>query len=375
VNESFRLGRIAGIPIGVNWSVLVVLWLIAWSLAAHRLPLAHPGRTTAAYWAVGLVTAVVFLASLLAHELGHSLVALRNGMGVDRITLWLFGGVAMLRGEAKDPGVELRVAAIGPAVSLVLSAAFAVAAGLANAFGAPGLLAAAFAWLALINLVLAVFNLVPAAPLDGGRVLRAFLWRRHGDRARATFQAVRAGRAFGYLLIGLGIVEFAAGAGLGGLWFVFLGWFLLNAATAEASQALLREALAGVSVRQVMTPEPVTAPDDLVVGNLLDDYVMRHRASAFPLLDRAGRLSGLVTLSRLKQVPVDERATTPVRDVACPANDVPVASLDEPLVELIDRMAGCSDGRAVVIADGRVVGIITPTDISRTVELVALRKG
>ncbi|MCC6437153.1 MAG: site-2 protease family protein [Acidimicrobiales bacterium] len=375
MNEHINLGRIAGIHVGANWSVLVVLWLIAWSLAAEQLPVTYPGHSTSAYWAVGVVTAVVFLASLLAHELGHALVATHNGVGVERITLWLFGGVAMLRGEAADARTELRIAVVGPAVSISLAVGYAAVAGFLDASGAPTLMAAAAAWLAFINLVLAVFNLIPAAPLDGGRVLRALLWMRHGDRLRATQQASAAGRGFGYLLVGLGIVELTAGAGLSGLWLVFLGWFLLSAASAEASHALLRQSLAGVTVGQVMTPNPITAPDDIDVATLLEAYVLTHRASAFPLLDRHGTFCGLVTLARLKEVPAARRRTTAVLDIACPAADVPTVRPDEPLVDLLDRMAGGRDGRAVVLVDGRIVGIVTPTDISRIVELTALRSG
>lgn len=375
LNEQIRLGRIAGIPIGANWSVLVVLWLIAWSLATVTLPDGHPGQATMAYWIVGAIAAVVFMASLLAHEIGHSLVAKRHGLDVVRITLWIFGGVASLRGGAPTPAVELKVAAAGPAVSVALGAAFVSGGFAADRFGAPVLVGAALSWLGTINIVLAVFNLIPAAPLDGGRILRAALWARHGDRLRATVQAVNAGRAFGYLLVGLGVVQFAAGGGVGGLWFVFLGWFVLNAANAEASDALLRESLKGVSVGEVMTPDPVTAPDHIVASELLDRYVMVHRASAFPLLAADGSLTGLVTLARLKSLPTEQRAATPALAIACPAAEVATARPDEELVALLDRMASSPEHRAVVLRDGRVVGIVTPTDVTRTIQLVALRRG
>ncbi len=373
MDDSIRLGRIAGIPVGLNWSVLVILWLITWSLAAHRFPQEFAGHSPSAYWTTALVTAVLFFASLLAHELGHALVARRKGVRVEGITLWLFGGVAKLSGEASTPGAELRIALVGPAVSIGAGMVFGLVAIALDTAGAAELVVGAAAWLALINVVLAVFNLIPAAPLDGGRVLKAVLWHRHGDRLRATVTAARAGRGFGYALIALGVFEFAAGGGLGGIWFVFLGWFLLHAARAEELDSTMRGALDGVRVRDVMSPDPVSAPGWLTVQAFLDEYVLRHRWSAFPLEDRDGRLIGLVTMDRLKRVPPPQRAAVRVVDIACPIDQVPSALPDEPLLDLVQRMAGSTDRRALVFDAGQLVGIVTPTDLSRALERATLR--
>lgn len=373
MQDSLRVGRIAGIPVGINWSVLVVAWLITWSLASFRFPDAYPGHTPGAYWLTGAATAVVFLASLLAHELGHSILARRHGVQVEGITLWLLGGVAKLRSEPKSPEADLRIAAVGPAVSLGLGLGFGVLALAFGTMGAPELVTGALGWLAFINVLLAVFNLMPAAPLDGGRVLRAVVWRRTGNQLRAAVTAARAGRAFGYGLVGLGLFGFALGAGIGGLWFVFLGWFLLSAARAEEMEATTRGALAGVRVRDVMSPEPVVAPGWLTVEAFLADYVLTHRFSAFPIEDFDGRLAGLVTLARLKAVPPERRGSVRVLDAACPIDQVPRAAPDEPLVDLLARMAGCSDHRALVFDDGRLVGIVTPTDVHHALEVAHLR--
>lgn len=375
MNESFRLGRIAGIDVGVNWSVLVIVWLLAWSLAVGYLPTAEPGYRPVEYWLVGIAAAVVFLASLLAHEMGHALVAIRSGVGVHGITLWLFGGVSKLDSEATNPDDELRIALVGPAVSLGIAGAAAAVAVTLAALDAPGLAVAAFAWLATINVVLGVFNLAPAAPLDGGRVLRAILWRRRGDHLSATLSAAAAGRVFGYVLIALGVLQAALGLLVGGLWMVFLGWFLLSAARAEQTHAAVMEGLAGVQVRQVMTAEPVVVDARLGVDRLLDDVVMQHRCSAFPVVGGDGRVAGLLTLSRVKELDPARRAATAVGEIATPLDEVVRSSPSEPVVDLIPRLGASRDGRALVFDGTELVGILTPTDVVRMSEMAMLRVG
>jgi Zn-dependent protease len=373
MNESIRLGTIAGVRVGANWSVLLIGALIAFGLAVGRFPVQYPDLPSQTYVIAGLVAAVVFFASLLAHEVSHAVVAMRNGLEVEGITLWLFGGVAKLGGEAEDPGADFRIAGVGPLVSAVLGVVFFTLSAIVEGIGFPPIVVGVFSWLALINAVLAVFNLVPAAPLDGGRILRAVLWRRHGDQARASITAARAGKVFGFVLVGLGLLEFAAGAGFGGLWFVLIGWFLINAAGAEEQHAGTRRALGGVRVGDVMTAGPTTAPAHISVADFVDDYLFRYRHSAFPLVDHGGRGAGLITLNRVKQVPSHERATTRLEDIACPADEVAVAGVDDPLVDLLERISRGSDGRALVVEDGQLVGIVSPTDIARRLEIAPLR--
>jgi Zn-dependent protease/CBS domain-containing protein len=368
MNENVSLGRIAGIHVGFNWSLLVVAALIAWSLATSLLPSSSPGQPTGAYWAAGVISAFVFLASLLAHELAHSIVAMRRGVKVEGITLWLFGGVSRFSSETNSPGTQALFTFVGPLTSLVLGAIFYVISIAAGGGTHPGLAAATLSWLGYINISLGVFNLVPAFPLDGGRLLQSLIWLRTGDRLRATRIAARIGMGFAYLLIAYGLASFVfAGSVVGGVWSVFLGWFLLGAARSEEAGGLLREALNGISVRDVMSPNPEQAPDNITVEDALHGYVLASRHSTFPTHDASGRLSGLLTLAALKNVAPEARATTLVKDVACPLDSVSTASPGDPASNLLGVSDGCSEGRTLVVDGGHVVGIISPSDISMLV--------
>jgi Zn-dependent protease/CBS domain-containing protein len=376
MRQSVRLGRIAGIQIGANWGVLVIVGLVLFGLAGSRFPITYPGRSPVAYWSVAAVAVALFLVSLLAHELAHALVAQANGVRVERITLWLFGGVAELSGQVRRPGADFAVAVVGPATSVALGAVFAAVAMGLDAVGADGLLASASAYLAAVNAMLAVFNLLPAAPLDGGRVLRAIIWKATGDRARASVVAAQAGRLLGFALIVLGVGLVLFGGGLGGLWWALIGWFLVNAATAEQQYASLDQRLGGLRVAAVMSRNPITVPADVTLSGFISALAMRYPFSTYPIVDASGRLTGLVTLNRIRAVPPPRRDTTRLGEVACSPEEVPTARPDEPLADLLPRMAGCSDGRAVVVDnDGRVVGVLSASDIARAVALAEIRSG
>jgi Zn-dependent protease/CBS domain-containing protein len=369
MNENLSLGRIAGIHVGLNWSLLVVAALIAWSLASSLLPSASPGQNSGAYWAAGAASAFVFLASLLAHELAHSVVAMRRGIRVEGITLWLFGGVSRFSSDTSAPGAQALITFVGPLTSLVLGAAFYLASATFGGGAHPSLLSATLAWLGYINIVLGVFNLVPAYPLDGGRLLQSLIWLRTGDRIRATRIAARIGMGFAYLLIAYGLATFVfAGNLVGGIWSVFLGWFLLSAARSEEAGGLIRQALSGIRVVDVMTPNPVQAPDSISVEDALHGYVLASRHSTFPTTDSGGGLSGLLTLAALKNVSPAARATTLIKDVACRLESVPTASPNDPVTNLLGVSDGCSEGRTLVVDNGRLVGIVSPSDINRLLQ-------
>jgi len=374
MGESLSLGRVAGIPVGVNWSMLLVFWLVVWSLAGQLLPDAAPDQPAAAYWGVALFAGLLFYVSLLAHEVSHALVARRRGVVVEGITLWLFGGVAKLKGEAGTAGAELRIAIVGPLTSLAIAVVFGLLGLLLTATGAPALVVALPVWLSLVNAMLAVFNVVPAFPLDGGRVLRAYLWRRRGDKLSATRSAARAGSAFGWLLIAGGVLELFTTASIGGLWFMFLGWFLLTAARAESTQSIMRDALRGVRIAEVMTADPVVAPDWVVLQEFLDSYALRHHHTTFPVRDFDGRITGMVSLAQVRMVPPERRLAVRVRDVQVPLSAVPLVRADELLTELLQRMNAYTVTRALVFDAERLVGIVTPADVTRMMMIAESRR-
>ena len=237
MGASIRLGKVAGIEIGVHWSLAIVFVLIVWTLAGQVFPAMVPDQPQSAYWLISVLAVLLFYVSLLSHEMGHALVARRLGVKVEGITLWIFGGVARLGGDAATAGAEAKIAIAGPVVSLVLAVAFGAITVALDANG-PALIEGGCAWLAFSNATLLLFNLVPAFPLDGGRILRAWLWRRDGDRYRATATAARLSRRFAFLMMGLGVVAFIWQGALSGLWLIFLGLFLMTASRNEAARVL-----------------------------------------------------------------------------------------------------------------------------------------
>jgi Zn-dependent protease len=362
-----RVARVHGIDVRVDVSAFVIVVLLTLGLSAGALPSLAPGYATFEYWLAGSLTALLFLAGLLGHELSHSLAALRRGIRVRDITLWLLGGIATIEDEPDDPRDELAIALAGPLTSTTIGIVGLSIAAAAAGVGASPLFVATAAWLGSINLFLALFNLVPAAPLDGGRVLRAWLWKRHGDRARATRSAARAGVTFAHILFALGVIELLLGAGISGVWAILLGWFLLGAAHAEEERVDVEEKLRGVRIADVMTPDPVTAPASITIDELLDAYVLRHRRTSFPLEEK-GRIVGLATLARCRAVNPRLRAGVAVKEVAWPLSDVTTAQPRELLNDVLRRVSG-GDGRILVFDASRLVGIVSPTDVARVLDV------
>ena len=366
-----RLGRIAGIAVDVSWTVLLIVWLLAWSLASYTLPEWAPRHSAVAYWTVGVLAALGLMASVLAHELSHALVANRHGVHVEEITLWMFGGVARLGEQARDASTELKIALAGPAMSFAIGAACLAVAASGAVLGAPSLLVAAVAWAGVVNVVLAVFNLLPGAPLDGGRVLGAILWLRSGDEQLARKRAARSGQLVGQVLIALGVVELLLGFGVGGIWLALIGWYLMSAARAEEAHIDLLSTFEGVHVGDVMSTDVQSLDGDRTVADFVHHEAATARVSSFPVVDRDGALLGLVTLRRLRQLPPSEWSTTTLRAIAIPVDQLAVARPDEMLVDVLGR-ARTSSGR-VIVADGRrLVGMVTPGDVATAIERLSL---
>jgi Zn-dependent protease len=376
MEENVHLGKVAGIRVGANWSLLLIFWLIVWSLASAQLPHSAPGYSTAAYYGAALLAGALFYACLLAHELAHALVARHRGIEVEGIVLWLLGGVSKLKGEPDTAEGEFRIAAAGPATSLGLGVLFFGLSRWAGAVHPAGLLAGTLGWLGWINGLLGVFNLVPAFPLDGGRVLRSILWRVNGDKRRSTATAVQFGRVFGYGFIGLGVFTFfAAGAGFSGLWLALIGWFLLSASRAEGGASAVATDLSGLRARDAMTTQPFTVPVWVTLDLLVEEGVRRRRLSSFPVVDGNGGFAGLITLARIQQVPADRWPGTPTWTVASPPAQSVTCGPDDDLTTVARNLALSPDRRAVVVEAGRPVGIISPSDLRRAATHRAPRSG
>jgi Zn-dependent protease/predicted transcriptional regulator len=362
MDGNLTIGRFGGVEVRLHWSLLAVFALIVWSLADGVFPSQNPGLSDNTYLGIAIVAASLFLASILLHELGHSWVARREGIEVDSITLWLFGGVAQFKDRFQSPGAEFRVAISGPLVSIALGVLFVVIA----VAGLPTEVDAGAAWLGYINLILAAFNLLPASPLDGGRVLHAALWRAKGDYAWATRVASEIGQGFGYLFIALGLAMFFFQGSFSGAWLAFIGWYLLQGAKAEARYLATEQALGGLRVRDLMVRQPVTVDADSTIGRFMDDVASSQRFTTYPVLE-GDRPVGLLAFASVAAVPRSEWDTRRVRDTMIPLDEVPQLTGDELVVDALEELS--RGNRGLVVADGHLAGLLSITDIARALEV------
>jgi Zn-dependent protease len=374
--SQLHLGRVAGIDVRMRWAVVAVLTVLGAALALGGFPHTHPGHPPAAYLLAAASTVLLIAGSLLAHELAHAGVSRVQGADVKGINLWLFGGPAGLRGGAATPRAQLLIAVAGPVASLALAAAFGAGTVLLDAV-APGLPSTVAGYLAAANLGLAVVHLIPAAPLDGGRILHAAVWRADGDPVKATRIACRAGQGLGIVLMAFGCLIAVAGPSLEGLWLLLAGVFLTEAAVTEQTVAELDHRLTGMTAEDVMTANPVTAVPSAWLAAFIENTALQRPFSTYPLVDLDGRLAGLVTLNRIRAVPADQRWWTRLGDIAVAPPDVVTATPDEPLADLIARLGERpGDNRAVVVNERQqVIGVISPTDLARAAILADLRAG
>jgi Zn-dependent protease/CBS domain-containing protein len=383
----FALGRIMGVEIVADWSLLIIFALIALNLGGGLIPVWHPDWPAGLVWIVALVAAVLFFVSIAVHELAHALVARRYGIPVRRITLFVFGGMAHMEREPPSPRSELMMAAVGPAVSLLIGLlATALGSALASdsisrLAGDPEAMARALGpastlllWLGPINVLLAVFNLIPGFPLDGGRVLRAILWWSSGDLQRATRWASGVGRAVAWVLMAAGVsmllgvrLPFFGGGPIQGLWFLLIGWFLNNAARSSYQQLLIRSAFEDVTVADVMRRNAQVVPPDLRLDQLVRDYFMQSDQQAFPVVGDDGELLGLVEIEQVRAVPPQQWSQVTVADIMTPADRVDSIRPDQDAVQALHRLA--DHEQIPVVVQGRVAGVLRRQDLMRWLAL------
>lgn len=373
MNSSFRILRVRGIEIGANWSWIFVFGLIIWSEQSEFRAF-YPGHAESVYWGMALASALLFFGSLLAHELGHAFRAQKEGMEIDGITLWLFGGVARFKGMFPSAGAEFRIAIAGPLVTVVCGVVFAATWFVLDLIRAPVWLSGVPNLLWQIQLILLIFNMIPALPLDGGRVLRSFFWWRRNDFASATQTAARVSRGLSLVLMAGGAALLLTTGQYQGLWFFVIGYFVMQAGQAELSYAMVSQGAGSLRVSDVMTPDPESVIPSRTIESFLNDVAHARGHSTYPVVDLDGAVLGLVSIRLAASVPVDRRMTTLVRDVMVPADKVGVVTPDTNLTDAIAVLRS-GPGRAVVMDAGRMVGILSMSDVARAIELERIRGG
>jgi Zn-dependent protease/predicted transcriptional regulator len=356
-----------GIPIRIHYTLWFVFVLIAWSLAVGYMPQQYPGLSTVTYWAIGIVSAIILFVSVLVHELAHSYIAKKNGLPIARITLFFFGGVSEMTEEPQDPSLEVRMAAAGPLMSFLIAAVLGALWYLGGSAHAPVAIIATLGYAALINGVLGVFNLLPAFPLDGGRVFRGSVWKCSNNFVGATKTATRVSEIISLLMMFGGIVFIIFGDFVDGIWVMVLGWFIRSGAETSLKQTLVGEALLGVSVGNIMTREVLTVPPEITVQQLVSDYLLVHRHGGYPVV-KNGEVLGVITLQCVRAVPKEERDSMTVREAMVPLERTVMVKSSVTALDAMQKMARNRVGRVLVIDGGRLVGMATREDVVRTIQ-------
>jgi Zn-dependent protease/predicted transcriptional regulator len=368
VRGEFNLFRIAGVQIAIDFSWLIIFVLVLWGLSSGYFPALHPGYPTSEYWLVGIVGTILFFSSIVIHELSHAMVGNALGQPVDRISLFIFGGMAHLGHEPTNPNAELKIAAAGPITSIVLGLIFLWIGRTIGPTGPYPMWSSVFQYLGFINIALALFNLLPGFPLDGGRIVRAIEWRRTGDFRRATGLAADWGRGIAYGLIGLGALEIFTGSLMGGLWLIFIALFLKGAASSSYQSIVMEQVLGNGHVSEIMVHNPETVDADATVAETVNQHFMHHGYSGFPVVS-GGAPAGILSLRQVRDCPPEERAVRKVREIMRkrePAIEIsPAATISQALRQMSDA----DSGRLLVIQQDRLAGLITRSAIARYVML------
>jgi len=365
IGASLTLIEVFGIKIRVNISWAFIAILLAWGLAEGYFPTIHEQLPQATYWWMSIVAVLGLFLSILLHELAHSLVARAYGMEITGITLWLLGGIAELKGEPPSPKVELLMAIAGPAMSICLGTFFWLSAGALEAFVS---VATVLSYLGMLNLILAAFNMVPAFPLDGGRVARAIIWMRTGDYLQATRTAARMGALFGLGLIIVGVLGLLTGAGLASLWWVVLGMFVRFAADSSKLQAETKNVLAGKPVAEFMTPNPITVPSETLVTDLIENWIYHYDFEFFPVVEEKC-VVGSVNLRDVRSISLDQHQAIRVKDIMQPITSDAVASPRDLAASVLTRMQESGKSLLMVMEGVNLVGVIAMKDLFRVVAI------
>jgi Zn-dependent protease/predicted transcriptional regulator len=360
--RSIPLFRLAGFQVGIDWSWSIMAVLITWTLSVNVFPYYYPGLAPATYWSMGLMAALGLFASIILHELAHSLVARRYNVPIRGITLFIFGGVAEMEREPDRPGAEFAIAIAGPIASFLVGLACWLLVQAAATVGAGLSVAAVLAYLASINVILAVFNLVPAFPLDGGRMLRAALWAWKGSLRWATRIASWIGGGFGVMLVVLGGWRVVVGDFVGGMWFALIGVFVYAAAQASYQHVVMREELRGIPVRRIMTPDPIVVSPGISIAQLIEDYIYRYHHKMFPVVED-GRLIGCVSMNDIKAMPRKQWAATAVSEIIRPCSAATAIAPDADAMEVLSTMHRTQNSRFLVMEGERLVGVVTLKDM------------
>lgn len=363
-SRRLHLFDLAGFPVRLDLSWFLVVLLLSWSLATGFFPDSVPGLGSASYWVMGIAATLGLFAGVLLHELAHALVARRYGLEMRGITLFIFGGVAELPDEPPSARAEFFVAIAGPIASAVVAAALYLTTGVGEAVGLPAAWTAVTAYLAVLNLILVLFNCVPAFPLDGGRVLRAFLWHRRGDLRAATETTAGLGKGVGFVLVVLGVLRVVGGDMLGGLWSVLIGMFLQGAAESSRKSALVRDALGGVPIERFMTRDPVVVSPEVTVDDLVHRFFYRHYHRMFPVVDR-GRLLGCVTTESVGEVDRESWTSTPVEAITVECRNGNTIDASATAAEGLRRMSTNGSSRLMVVRGERLEGVVSLKDLVR----------
>ncbi len=365
---SLPVGKIMGVKIRLHYTWFIIFVFITWTLAVFYMPFQYPNLTYDVYWITGFVSSVILFSSVLFHELFHTYFALRKGIQVPSITLFLFGGVTQIAEEPQDPGFEFKMALAGPASSFLLSLIFSLIWLLALQLNLPPIIVAPLDYGWLINALLGSFNLIPAFPMDGGRILRAGIWKVKKDVIVATRIASRAGEAIAYLFIFFGLFLIIFNGFISGFWLILIGWFIKSGAEASLNQTVISQALSNVKVSEVMTKDVHTIPPNASISDAVENYFYKYKHGGFPVVED-GNLLGMLTTQDIRTVAKERWSALQVKDIMTSSEKLVKAQPEEPVADVFLKLSKHNIGRLPIVKDGKLVGIITRSDIMRVIRL------